>query len=76
MIVTLHRFDSLYTPKGSRILSGNSLNEISCYCPGGCGGNIPYISADMAAILFIMDACNQVPLILPKLQVQKSLTFR
>jgi hypothetical protein len=31
--------------KGSRIHSGSSVNEISCYCPGGCGWNILYISA-------------------------------
>jgi len=28
--------------KGPRTLSGSSVNEISCYCPRGCGGNIPY----------------------------------
>jgi len=45
VIVYIHRFDCYYTLKGSRILSGSSVNEISCYCPRGCGLNIPYISA-------------------------------
>jgi hypothetical protein len=29
--------DGHYTLKGSRICSGGSVNEISCYCPRGCG---------------------------------------
>jgi hypothetical protein len=45
VIVYIHHFDCYYTLKGSRILSGSSVNEISCYCPGGCGKNNPYISA-------------------------------
>jgi len=45
VIVYIYRFDCYYTLKGSRILSGSSVNEISCYYPGGCGWNIVYISA-------------------------------
>jgi len=44
-MVYIHRFDCFCTIKGSRILGGSSVNEMSCYCPGGCGGNIPYLSA-------------------------------
>jgi len=44
-IVCIHGFDCSGTRKGSRILSRSSLNEMSRYCPGGCGGNIPYVSA-------------------------------
>jgi len=45
IIVYIYRFDCFCTLKGSRILSGSSVNEISGYCPRGCGRNIPYISA-------------------------------
>jgi len=45
VLVYIHGFDCFGTLKGSRILRGSSVNEMSCYCPGGCGGNIPYISA-------------------------------
>jgi len=45
VIVYIHCFDCYYTLKGSRILSGCSVNEISCYCPGGCDQDILYISA-------------------------------
>ena len=45
VMVYIHRFESFHILKGSRILSGSCVNEISCYCPRGCGGNIPYISA-------------------------------
>jgi len=44
-MVYIYCFDCFYTVTGSRILSGRSVNEMSCYTPGGCGGNIPYISA-------------------------------
>jgi len=43
--VYIHHFDCFCTVKGSRILSGSSVYKIYCYCPGGCGGNMPYISA-------------------------------
>jgi len=42
--VNTHPFEWSYTVQGSRILRGSSVHEISCYCPGGCGGNIPSIS--------------------------------
>jgi hypothetical protein len=42
-MVYIHCFDCLYTLQGSEILSGSSVNEI--FCPRGCGGNMPYISA-------------------------------
>ena len=45
VIVNIYGFDCFGMLKGSQILSGSSVNEISCYCPGGCGGNIRYISA-------------------------------
>jgi hypothetical protein len=35
--VNIHRSDCYYTLKASSILSGRSVNEISCYCPGGGG---------------------------------------
>ena len=44
-MVYIHGFDCVSMLHGLQILSGRALNEISCYCPGGCGGNIPYISA-------------------------------
>jgi hypothetical protein len=44
VIAYIHHFDCYYTLKCSRILSGCSVNEISRYCPGGCGQNILYIS--------------------------------
>ena len=57
------------------MLSGSSVNEISCYCPGGCGYNILYISAYTGCHVLLMDACHQAPLILPKMQDQISLTL-
>ena len=45
VIIYVHRFDCHHTLKGSGILGGSSVNEISCYCPGGCDLNILYISA-------------------------------
>jgi hypothetical protein len=44
VVVYIHGFDSFGKLKYSRIISGSSVNEMSCYCPGGCGGNIPYLS--------------------------------
>jgi len=43
--VYIHCFDCFCTPKDSRTLTGCSVNGLSCYCHGGCGRNIPYISA-------------------------------
>jgi hypothetical protein len=42
--------------KGSRILSGSSVNVLGCYCLGGCGYNIPYISAYVGCHL-LPDGC-------------------
>jgi hypothetical protein len=42
-IFYIHRFDCFWKANSSRTLSGSSVNEISCYCPSGCGRNIPYI---------------------------------
>jgi len=44
VIVYIHGFGCFGTLNGARILSGSSLNEMSCYCPRGCGRNIPHIS--------------------------------
>jgi len=43
--VCIYGFDCFGTLNGSRILRGSSANEMRCDCPGGCGGNILYISA-------------------------------
>ena len=43
--VYIHRFYCFCMLNGSRTLSGSSVNEISCYCPGGCRGNISWFSA-------------------------------
>jgi len=56
VIVYIHRFDCHSMLKGSRMLSGSSVNEISCYCPGGCGWNIPYISANKGCHI-LLDGC-------------------
>jgi len=53
VMVYIHRFDCVYTLKGSRILRGSSVDEISFYCPGGCVGNIPYISAYQGCNLLV-----------------------
>ena len=45
VIVYIHRIYCFGMLRSSQILSGSSLNEMSCYCPGECGRNIPYISA-------------------------------
>jgi len=37
VILYIHPFACYYTLKDPRILSGRSVNEIGCYCPGGCG---------------------------------------
>ena len=44
VIVYIHHFDCLCTLKGSRTLGSSSVNEISCYCPGGWPGNILCLS--------------------------------
>jgi hypothetical protein len=56
VIVNIHGFDCFGTLKGSRILSGSSVNEMSCYCSGGCGGNIPYIFAH-AGCQYVVYGC-------------------
>jgi hypothetical protein len=33
------------TLQGSQILSSSGVNNMGCYCPGRCGGNIPHRSA-------------------------------
>ena len=43
VVVYIRRFDWFHTSKGSRTLGGSFVNQINCYCPGGGGGNIPYI---------------------------------
>jgi len=53
VMVYIHRFDCFCTLKGLRIDSGSSVNEISSYCPGGCGGNIPYISANNGSHILV-----------------------
>jgi len=45
VIVYMHCSDCFCTLKGSWTLSGSFVNEISCYCSGGCCGNIPCSSA-------------------------------
>jgi hypothetical protein len=52
-MVSIHCSDNFYTLKGSRILSGTFVNETSCYCPGGCAGNIPYISSYKGCHIFL-----------------------
>ena len=38
-------FDDFAMLTRSWTLSWRFVNEMSCYCPGGCRGNIPYLSA-------------------------------
>jgi len=45
IIIYIYHFDCFSKSKGSRTLGGCSVNEIHCYCPRGCGGNIQYIFA-------------------------------
>jgi hypothetical protein len=45
VIVYIHCFNYFGMLKGSWILSRSSGNEMSCYCPRWCGGNIAYILA-------------------------------
>jgi len=56
VMVHIHGFDCFGTLKGSRILSGSSVNIMSCWCPGGCGGNIPYVSAYKSCDILV-DEC-------------------
>jgi len=37
-MVCKHGFESFGTLNGCRILGGSSVNELTSYCPGGCGG--------------------------------------
>ena len=45
IIVYIHGFDCFGMLKGSQILSGSFVNEMSCNWPGGCGRTILYIFA-------------------------------
>ena len=45
IIVYIRGIDSFQTLKGSQILSSSGVNNMGCYCPGRCGGNIPHRSA-------------------------------
>jgi len=54
--VYVHRFDCFCMVNGSRKLSSSFVHELCCYCPGGCGGNIPYISAYQGCHI-IVDGC-------------------
>ena len=53
VIVYIHGIDCFGTLKGSRIQSGSSVNGLTCYCPGGCGGNIQYISAHQGCHILV-----------------------
>jgi len=53
IMVYIPRIDCFYSLKGGRILSNSSVYEISCYCPGGCGGNILYISAYKGCLILL-----------------------
>ena len=53
VMVYIHGFDSVGTLKGSQRLSGSSVNETSCYCPGECGGIIQYIFSSRVCHLLL-----------------------
>ena len=40
VIFYIHCFDSFCTSTSSRTLSGGYANGVSCFCRGGCGGNM------------------------------------
>jgi len=44
VIVYIHCCDCFCMLKGARTLSSSSVNKIGCYCPGGCCGNIAFLS--------------------------------
>ena len=43
VIVYIYCFGWFCSSKGSRTLDFGIVNKRSCYCPGGYGGNIPYV---------------------------------
>jgi hypothetical protein len=43
VIVNICCFDWFCRTTASRTLGGSFVNEVYCYCPGGCSGNIWYI---------------------------------
>jgi len=42
----IDHFECFCTLEDLRNLSDTSVNVISCYCPRGCDGNVPYISVN------------------------------
>jgi len=51
-------------------------NELNCGCPGGCHWNVACSLPIKAANSRYMDVCDHLPIRLPNIQVQKSLTLR
>ena len=73
--VYIHRFDCFNTLNGSSILSVSSVNEkVVTVLENVVGISHTYLPIQIA-ISFFMDACDQAPLILPKMQDQKSFTL-
>jgi len=70
----IHLFDCFCTLNGSRILSESSVDDITGYCPRAWVGIFRTYLPIQAAITLSIDACDQAPHILPKMQVHQSLT--
>ena len=76
IIVYIHGFDCFGTLKDSQILSGSSVNEMSCSVLEDVAEIFrTYLPIKAATFLFI-DTCEQAPLILTKMQDPKSLKVR
>jgi len=55
MIVYLWACDCFGMPKGSWIVSNSCVNNMGCYCPGWCGGNIPNRSAPQGCHILLYE---------------------
>jgi len=68
--------DWFYWRKRSVSLGCTFEYELNCGCPGGCDENVACYLPIKAANSRYMDVCDHLPIRLPKMQEQKSLTLR
>jgi hypothetical protein len=72
----IHRCDQVYRLNHSVSLSCSFENELNCGCTGGCCWNVASYLLIKAANSWYIDVWDHLPIILPKMEDQKSLSLR